>query len=161
MDGRRLAANDFTDTMSSSMPIFVVHVHVASRPRRPIHSLIQRHDSLRLNSVILSRRSLKPSFSDMLRSCIIPSPFPCNRLIAFPIVPVLLRNSSFHGIVGHRLCQQLAGELEDCCDLGAGFPLVGPQHAQTHAAFLIVRHVGVIDFRSEGDGGGLEGVFGG
>lgn len=156
------SSKPFQKCISRSKLIFVVHVHVASMLTEDPFALSLR-DTTQFSLTDSSRqRRLESSFyHDTLGRRIVPSPFPCNLLIAFPIILVLLRNPSLHGIVRHRLCQQLAGKLEDCCDLGAGFPLVRPQHAQTHAPFLIVRHVGVIDLRSEGDGGGLEGVFGG
>lgn len=88
------------------------------------------------------------------------SPLPRNLLIAPLIILVLLRNASLHSIIGHGLSKQLAGESQDSTDLGTGLPFVGAQHAQAHAAFLVVGHVGVVDFCSEGDGGRLEGVVG-
>lgn len=76
------------------------------------------------------------------------------------IVPILIRNPSLDRIIRHGFLEQLSCELEHGADAAAGFPLVGFQHAEAHAAFVIVGDVWVVDLRAEGEGGWFERVGG-
>lgn len=87
-----------------------------------------------------------------------PRPIPRNLLVPLPIVLVLLRDAALDRVVRHRLREQLPRELEHGRDPRGWLPLVGLQHAETHAALVVVGHVGVVDLGREGDGGGFEGV---
>lgn len=75
------------------------------------------------------------------------------------VVLVLLSYASLYGVVWLRRLENRSYELEDVLDFVWRLPLVRSQHAQAHGAFVVVRHVRVVDLSAEGDGRRLEGVL--
>lgn len=72
---------------------------------------------------------------------------------------VLLRNGHLDSVVGVGLDEQAPHHVEHGSDAIGRLPLVGAQHADAHAALVIVADIGVIDAGREGDLRRLEGVF--
>lgn len=87
------------------------------------------------------------------------NPGPRRAIKLLPLILELLRDRHLHRIVWHRLGQDLARELQHRRDLAGRLPLVGAQHAEAHAALVVVADVGVVDLRLEGERRWLEGVF--
>jgi len=85
--------------------------------------------------------------------------FLCVLLKDFPVVLVLVGNSTFDGIIRLGRSEDLTDEHQDVANLVWGLPLVGTEHAQAHGAFVVVADVWMVDLGLERDGGGLEGVF--
>lgn len=75
------------------------------------------------------------------------------------MVLVLVGNSTFDGIIRLRCREDLADEDQNVANLVWWLPLVGAEHAEAHAAFVVVADIRVVNFGFERDGGWLEGVF--
>lgn len=75
------------------------------------------------------------------------------------MILVLVGDSTFDGIIRLRGREDLTDEDQNVANLVWWLPLVGTEHAEAHAALVIVADVGVIDFGFERDGGWFEGVL--
>lgn len=75
------------------------------------------------------------------------------------MVLVLVGNSTFDGIIRLGCREDLAYENQNIANLVWWLPLVGAEHAEAHAAFVVVADVWVVDFGLEGDGGWFERIF--
>ena len=75
------------------------------------------------------------------------------------VLLVLVCDRRLNRIVNIRLNQQRLDEAQHGNDLVWRLPLIGPKQSQAHGAFVVVAHVGVVDFRSEADDRGLEWVL--
>lgn len=83
----------------------------------------------------------------------------CVLLKDFPVVLVLVGNSTFDGIIRLGRSEDLTDEHQNVANLVWGLPLVGAEHAQAHGTLVVVANVWVVDLGLERDGWGLEGVF--
>lgn len=77
-----------------------------------------------------------------------------------PIIPILIRNPRLNRIISIRLQQQIPRHPQHGRNPIRRFPLIRPQHTQTHAPLIIIRDIWVVDFCLEGEGGWFEGVVG-
>lgn len=87
------------------------------------------------------------------------SPLLSNLVELGPVVLVLIGDASLDRIVRLRLNEDLTDQSQHLANTVRWLPVVAAEDAQAHAAFFVVCHVWVVDFRLEGDDGGFEGVF--
>ena len=114
-----------------------------------------------MNSTAAPNSSRTANHNHHLSRRVLPRPLLRKLIIPGAVILVLLSDAALNRIIRHGLHEQLSRKLQHGSDLRTRLPLVGPQHPQTHAPLVIVRHVGVVDLGSERHGRRLERVLGG
>lgn len=97
----------------------------------------------------VTRRSLRVALDPVLRILF--------KLLA--ILPILVGNRWFDGVIWVWLDEECLNEAEDRDNLVRWFPFVGTKQTQAHGALVVVAHIGVVDLGAEGHDRGFEGIL--